>query len=172
MEPTFAKGDVLLGRLTTEFARWDVVGFRYYLKEDEFVHIATSRGADVTKLNYEELKKALGMPSGYFVARVVGLEGEEVHIQRDGLYIDGKRMEPPVNLTKQQLYTGFENPSEPHKVPFGRVFVMKDNHSKGMDSRKFGPVPMSNILARVVTSAKYEDLTEQQRREVGNLQLS
>ena len=38
----------------------------------------------------------------------------------------------------------------PIQVPRGMVFVLGDNRSNSIDSRKFGPVPESRIKGRVV----------------------
>lgn len=38
----------------------------------------------------------------------------------------------------------------PYKVPEGEVFVLGDNYAHSEDSRKFGPVPVTQILGKVI----------------------
>jgi len=87
--------------------------------------------------------------------RVVGLPGESITIQDDGIYIDGKRMaQPPiVNAIRYQPppMEGYqiEGVVFPYAVPADAYFVVGDN-TTAFDSRFWGALPSQNILGKVV----------------------
>lgn len=69
-------------------------------------------------------------PTGYIIKRIAYLPGEKVNWR----FI-------PENW---RLDSG------DFIVPEGHVFVLGDNRAQSEDSRKFGPIPMSRILGKVV----------------------
>lgn len=76
--------------------------------------------------------------------RVVGVGGDQVGIEDGVLHVNGRaRVEPFVN---QRLLDG--DYFGPVAVPRGDVFVMGDDRSNSVDSRRFGPVPASRVLGR------------------------
>jgi signal peptidase I len=86
-------------------------------------------------------------PSGLLVRRVIGLPGDRVMCcNSDGwMEVDGK--------TLMEYYVPFN--VSPSQVPFavtlsgGQMWVMGDNRAAAIDSRTWGPLPMSDILGRV-----------------------
>lgn len=80
------------------------------------------------------------------VKRVVGVAGDRVAIRDGVLWVAGHpRAEPYVDLkTIDSVYFG------PTVVPPGTVFVMGDNRAESIDSRDFGPVPLSEVVGRVL----------------------
>ncbi len=80
------------------------------------------------------------------VKRVVGVAGDQVAIRDGVLWVAGRaRAEPYVDLkTIDSVYFG------PTVVPPGTVFVMGDNRAESIDSRDFGPVPLSEVVGRVL----------------------
>jgi signal peptidase I len=86
-------------------------------------------------------------PSGLLVSRVIGLPGDRVMCcNSDGwMEVDGK--------TLIEYYIPFNAP--PSQVPFavtlgaGQMWVMGDNRAAAIDSRTWGPLPMTDIVGRV-----------------------
>ena len=82
-----------------------------------------------------------------YVKRVVALPGETVAAKGGGLYVNDRLLVepylPPGSRTEEFA---------PVVVPEGMLFVMGDNRNPGMsfDSRRFGPIPSSSVVGRVI----------------------
>jgi signal peptidase I len=110
-----------------------------------------------------------------YLKRVVALPGERVSMKDVRLYIDGERMPSAFLPTTAGLRCNgmtleerdgdrtwrvktcldaadcgpCETAFDEVLVPPGHVFVLGDNRGESMDSRHFGPVPVSYVLGRV-----------------------
>ncbi|PUB08289.1 signal peptidase I [Paenisporosarcina sp. OV554] len=105
----------------------------------------------------------------YYIARVVGLQGETVEI-KDGQVFD-KRLDTfyskllqrgmnekdyfeklkPVNRGNEENDREyFATTMDPVKVVNNTVFVLVDNGGRGVDSRDFGLLPMESIKGKVL----------------------
>ncbi|MFJ7967828.1 signal peptidase I [Streptomyces sp. NPDC096324] len=80
------------------------------------------------------------------VKRVVAVAGDTVAIEDGVLEVDGRAVEEPAvdPKTVDGMYYG------PARVPSGTVFVLGDNRRHSVDSRQFGPVPVTKVTGRVI----------------------
>ncbi|MGA7226752.1 MAG: signal peptidase I [Acidimicrobiia bacterium] len=76
------------------------------------------------------------------IKRVIGLPGETVEVKDNSVFIDGERLDEPY-LSEVHM-----DDEPPVKVADDEVFVMGDNRSASFDSRRFGPVPMDDLVGR------------------------
>ena len=78
------------------------------------------------------------------IKRVIGLQGEEIEIKNNLVYINGEVIEEPY-LDEENLDS---NSSDMEKitVPAGTYFVMGDNRRESFDSRYFGPISKNQIF--------------------------
>ena len=93
--------------------------------------------------------------------RIVGLPGETIQMQPDGIIIDGEPLEIPPKL-KTLTYgsikppfpsiskTGQPLPAYPLKIPDSSYFVLGDNSLQAYDSRFLGVLTGKAILGKVV----------------------
>ena len=96
--------------------------------------------------------KAPTNPAVYYIKRVIGLPGEKIEINTDSVVItNGKH---PNGFTLQEPY--LENALKSN--PFGNIvmtlkdneyFVMGDNRSNSLDSRRWGPLVRNDIVGVV-----------------------
>lgn len=110
------------------------------------------------------------------VKRVMGLEGDVIEIKSDMVYRNGQSFDAgAVTSCPRERYTQLEagcitaresfgerswrvtrsvvDPAEnvpALRVPKGFVYVMGDHRGRSTDSRRFGPVPMSQLRGRVI----------------------
>jgi signal peptidase I len=86
-----------------------------------------------------------------FVKRVIGLPGDHVTCcdAKGQVTVDGKA------LSENYLYAG----NRPSRTTFsftvgkGEIWVMGDHRNISVDSRKWGPVPLSGVVGRVILVA-------------------
>ena len=80
------------------------------------------------------------------VKRVVALAGSDVALEDGVLVVDGvAQREPGLDLAGVDgVYFG------PVAVPESTIFVLGDNRGESVDSRSYGPVPLRDIVGRVV----------------------
>jgi signal peptidase I len=80
------------------------------------------------------------------IKRVVATAGQRVAIKDAQLEIDGVAVDEPYvdRATIDGVYFG------PVTVPAGTVFVMGDNRERSIDSRAYGPIPVSEVSGRLL----------------------
>ncbi len=79
------------------------------------------------------------------IKRVVGVEGEEVAIRDGYLQIDGVPYEEPYLAAGTHM-----EDFGPVTVPEGHVLVMGDNRDSSLDGRRFGPIPVDEIVGEAM----------------------
>lgn len=102
-------------------------------------------GEVVTFISLEDNKTTL-------VKRVIATAGQTVSMQDGSLYINGVKKDEPYThgTVTEPLSSSIANIEYPYTVPDGYVWVMGDNRTNSLDSRYFGPVPISRITSRCV----------------------
>jgi signal peptidase I len=92
-----------------------------------------------------------------FVKRIVATGGQTVSLRGGTLTVDGVVQSEP----HARYGAARSNDFGPIEVPAGHVFVLGDNRNESYDSRFWGPVPLTDVLARAETvywSARADDL--------------
>jgi signal peptidase I len=81
------------------------------------------------------------------IGRVVARGGDSVNITAEGsLFVNGTEQRGEI-----AFYTYPEGASYPLVVPEDCVYLLGDNRSNTVDSRSFGPVPLGDVQAKVVS---------------------
>lgn len=92
--------------------------------------------------------------SEYFIKRVIGLPGETVTITSGKVMISKKPDEKPVALNEPYLPAGLQTIGEVSQtLGPNEYFVMGDNRTFSLDSRKWGILPREDITGRVAFRA-------------------
>lgn len=84
-------------------------------------------------------------PEAELIKRVVGMPGETIEIRDNTVFIDGEPLDEP--YLSPATRTRWDN-REPLLIPEGHYFVMGDNRSRSLDSRRFGPIDESEIVGK------------------------
>lgn len=142
MRNTLEPGDrVMVNRLAYRFgepSRGDVVVF-----DSPFAEEGNGESLPAAVIRHVGEALGIGSPASDFIKRVVGLEGETVEIRDGAVWIDGLR------LDEDYVHPDSSMPDDgPWEIPEGHVFVMGDNRNFSQDSRKFGPIPVGDIVGK------------------------
>jgi signal peptidase I len=142
MRDTLLEGDrVMVNKLAFRFgdpARGDVIVFDSPL-------VPHDDGESFLGAVVRNIGEALGVstPDTALIKRVIATGGETIEIRGNTVYIDGVAIDEPY------LRPGSQMPAfGPVTVPEGEVFVMGDNRNQSEDSRRFGTVPVGDIIGR------------------------
>jgi signal peptidase I len=151
-----SKGSVPLW-LTLAFAIglvffFDIKGIQFYLVPSDSM-VPTLMRSDYIggfKIEPSELRRggivvftSVRNDDDFYVKRVIGLPGDTVAILNGFVYVNGRRLEEPY-----VVHRGAEN-LPPLKIPKNRIFIMGDNRTNSVDSRRYGPVSTDQVEARI-----------------------
>lgn len=99
-------------------------------------------------------------PAIIAVKRVIALEGEVIELRNKQVFLGGRpladpwgRHSDPQVLRRDPLKSdGLEVRDNfgPLRIPAGTVFLLGDNRDNSLDSRFFGPVPLSSLRGRLL----------------------
>lgn len=123
-----------------EVERGEILVFEnpYRVEEEESIPEAVVRS----------VLEALGIrtsPYDDLVKRVIALEGEEIEIRDNQVFIDGFAIEEPY------LPPGTSMPDfGPQTIPDDHLFMMGDNRNSSSDGRVFGPIPLDDVIGEAV----------------------
>ncbi|WP_096188917.1 signal peptidase I [Evansella halocellulosilytica] len=79
-----------------------------------------------------------------WIKRVIGVPGDKIEIKNGSVYRNGEILEE--GYIKESL----DNDLQEITVPEDSVFVMGDNRNNSIDSRNIGPIPVENVIGKVV----------------------
>ena len=127
MRPTLLEGDrIFVDKITYRFRppqRGEIIVFKYPLD-----------------------------PKKDFVKRLVAFDGEELEIRNGSIYINGKRLEDPAEISSHYYYNrndwAYSKEGQKIKVPPNSFFVLGDNSAQSSDSRSWGFVSRSYLIGR------------------------
>ncbi len=112
------------------------------------------RRGDVVVFKYPE------DPRRDFIKRCVAVAGDIVEIRNKQLYLNGEPQEEPYVVHKDPFVwpnSPSVRPSQrlrdnfgPFMVPPGTIFCLGDNRDNSLDSRFWGPVPLTYVKGRAV----------------------
>lgn len=148
-----------------------ILPVRYFLIQPFYVRGASMEPNfhEYEYLIIDELSYRLGEPqrgdvvvlkdprdsSQYFIKRLIGLPGEEVHIKNGVIFIyntdhpDGMLLDESAYLDSKVTTSGNITVT----VPENSFYVLGDNRPASLDSRSIGAVPENFIIGRVLVRA-------------------
>lgn len=85
-------------------------------------------------------------PTVAFMFRVIGVGGDRVRLDRDGVWLNDRLLDEAYVLTEQGQHS-FQ-PMNEITVPEDALFVMGDNRMVANDSRYWGTVPRDAVIGR------------------------
>jgi len=97
-------------------------------------------------LNYVSIFNKNAQTHDMWVKRVIGRAGDTLEFKDGHVWRNGEELKESYTKEDKMNFTR----STPVVIPEGHVFVMGDNRNHSSDSRFIGPVPVVNVLGKVV----------------------
>lgn len=148
MMPTLQNGDtVILSRapyIVGEPQHGDIVVIDSNVQKDRNTLTLFAEA-----LQYNVLTKLMGHsePDYFWIKRVIGVAGDTISFEANKVYRNGEELQESY-INEQDVYT-YRNGSS-YTIEDGYVFVMGDNRNHSTDSRVIGPVPVENIIGKMI----------------------
>ena len=133
----------------------------YFFSEPKYGDIVVFDRAQVHRNFFTEIKESLqynvitlkftkkNLDHKYWIKRVIGVPGDTIEIQADGVYRNGVKLdETYVNPAEVPNYGSWIGKT--WEIQEGEVFVMGDNRNHSTDSRYIGPITINSILGKVI----------------------
>jgi len=179
MVPTLKVGDFIL------VSKW-TYGIRLPVLRNKIIEIDSPQRGDVMVFFPPHEER-------YFIKRVIGLPGDEIHVLDGVLYINGDKMSQkvlqdeiaaPRSVVMTEDLGSLEHAMQRRVVPTrlsqnftavvpeGHYFMMGDNRDNSSDSRVWGPVPEERIVGKAFARWMFWDkfLSLPSFDRVGNIQ--
>lgn len=86
-------------------------------------------------------------PTQFFIKRIIGLPGDEVHISPSGISVT-KQDGTTEQLDESYVVNPGNGGDQTYAVPANSYFVLGDNRPESSDSRAWGYVPRANVVGR------------------------
>jgi conjugative transfer signal peptidase TraF len=81
---------------------------------------------------------------------IAATAGDVVDVRADGVWIDGRRLPGSLPLPRDRAGRPLARVADgPRRVPTGEIFLLATRHPRSWDSRYYGPVPSSSVIAVV-----------------------
>lgn len=80
-----------------------------------------------------------------YLKRVAAVAGSTIEIRNSRLLVDGEAVASPFWWAGEYL-SSYATTLAPIKIPPSSFFALGDNVEQSIDSRRFGPVPCTNIV--------------------------
>ena len=89
----------------------------------------------------------------FYIKRLIGLPGEEVEIKEGKVIVYNDHFPDGFQLEEHYIPFGMQTLTDSHdRVRIGQdeIFVLGDNRTRSLDSRRIGAVPIKNVVGRPV----------------------
>lgn len=83
------------------------------------------------------------------IKRIIAVGGQQVAIRDGELFVDGLHVQEP-SIDQSRIDATYFGPLP---IPTGTVFVLGDNRGVSIDSRDYGPVPLSAVQGIILDSS-------------------
>lgn len=148
MEQTLLIGDYIYINKMLYGSEIDIGIGAHRLVHHRFPAIRQPKPGDIIVFRYP------GDLSKDFIKRCVAVEGETIEIRDKVLYVDGRRREEPYAIHQDSRVLPREiGPRDnfgPLTVPRGCIFMMGDNRDNSLDSRFWGPLPVTLVKGKAI----------------------
>ena len=103
---------------------------------------------DIVVFHTPPLAAARCGTGGIYVKRLIGLPGDVLEERSGYVYINGRRIdEPYIHRSRRDARS-----VAPTRIPRDHFYMMGDNRISSCDSRRWGTVPRSNLVGKVVAT--------------------
>ncbi len=107
---------------------------------------------DVIVFDKKDLNEFSGSGERQLIKRVIALPGERIVVHDGQLTVYNSKRPGGFQPDKEASY-GSVIPSTDGEldmvVPAGQIFVCGDNRANSLDSRRFGPIPVSDVVGKL-----------------------